>query len=99
MATGKWIRLAKSPEEAKKFLTAVRTHAEEMQKLLDATIAKLVRSESRERLQRAKKVADDYVAGAGDIAVAETAEQKERIARERTDFCSTRRRGFVCQQF
>jgi methyl-accepting chemotaxis protein len=78
------IRLAKSPEEAKKFLTAVHTRAEEMQRVLDAAIAKIVRPENRERLQRAKKLADDYAAGAGDIAAAESAEQKERIARERT---------------
>jgi methyl-accepting chemotaxis protein len=76
--------LAKSPDEAKKFLTAVRGQTEEMQKLLDAAVAKLVRSENRERLQRARKLAGDYSAGAGDIAASETAEQKERIARERT---------------
>ncbi|MGP0092211.1 MAG: methyl-accepting chemotaxis protein [Xanthobacteraceae bacterium] len=78
------IRLAKSPEEAKKFLTAVHARAEEMQKLLDSAIPKLVRPDNRERLQRARTLAGDYSAGAGDIAAAETAEQKERIARERT---------------
>jgi HAMP domain-containing protein len=78
------IRLAKLPEDAKKLLAAARAREEEMQKLLDAAIAKVARPENRERLQKAKKLAADYVAEAGDIVAADTAEQKERIARERT---------------
>ena len=80
---GRDIRLAENDADAGAALEQLRGVVAELQRSIDGALPKMAIAENKQRAERVKSLAADYMAAAGEL-VGASAERKEQLARERT---------------